>query len=215
MQRNYLHSAQDPDKKRCTFWQDRGVQICQGSGKEMSDILTQILVLAPSGYDPDWYPQWILIGSDTVLLQEDLELLQKNPRKDPEWSGQNLGSRNYKDFEHDHDLILLGSCSIRILTESLKDLGWIGSWRIHERLLSSTDQDMRLFHQRYRQDPVQEHTTSMQRKYPEFLTGSSPRKIQILAGSCCSNLWRIHQGNVIQSWQDPCHPPCYDPSWFP
>jgi hypothetical protein len=32
-------------RKDADFGQDRGVQICGGSGKEMSGILTQILVL--------------------------------------------------------------------------------------------------------------------------------------------------------------------------
>ena len=53
------------------------------------------------------------------------------------------------------------------------------------------------------------------RKSAAFLTGSLARNIQILAGSYCSNLSRIHTGNAIQSWQDPCSPSCYDPGRFP
>jgi hypothetical protein len=45
MQGSSLHSAQDLDQKICTFWQDRSVQICGGSGMEMSDSLSRILVL--------------------------------------------------------------------------------------------------------------------------------------------------------------------------
>ena len=41
----------------------------------------------PSGYDPDRCPKWILIGSAIILSEEDLELFQKNPGEDPDWSG--------------------------------------------------------------------------------------------------------------------------------
>lgn len=40
-----------------------------------------------SGYDPDRCPPWILIGSVIILSEEDLELFEKNPGKDPDWSG--------------------------------------------------------------------------------------------------------------------------------
>ena len=42
---------------------------------------------SPSGCDPDRYPKWILTGSVTILSEEDLELFQKNPGEDPDWSG--------------------------------------------------------------------------------------------------------------------------------
>ena len=52
--------------------------------------------------------------------KEDLELFQKSPGEDPAYSGSNLESRHCKDFEQDRVLILLGSCSIRILAEPFR-----------------------------------------------------------------------------------------------
>ena len=45
IQENSLHSTQDPDRKRCTSWQDHAAQTYEGSVKETSDILDRILVL--------------------------------------------------------------------------------------------------------------------------------------------------------------------------
>ena len=75
---------------------------------------------SPSGYDPDRCPKWIPTGSVINVSKEDLELFQKNPEEDPDWSGSNLESRNGKDFEQDRDLIRLGSCSIRIVAEPFR-----------------------------------------------------------------------------------------------
>ena len=61
----------------------------------------------------------------------------------------------------------------------------------------------------------EKNTVQRPRKSPAFLTGSSARNLQILAGSCCSNLCRIYQGDALQSWQDPCCPSCSDPGRFP
>ena len=61
-----------------------------------------------------------------------------------------------------------------------------------------------------------ENTLRTPRKSPEFLTGFCARNtMQILAGSCFWNRWRIRKGNGWQSWQDHCHSSGYDPGRFP
>ena len=39
--------------------------------------------------------------------------------------------------------------------------------------------------------------------------------MHFLAGSWRSNLWKIRQGNLIHSWQNPCSPSGYDPDRCP
>ena len=53
------------------------------------------------------------------------------------------------------------------------------------------------------------------RKFFPFHTGSWPEKMHILAGSWRWNLWRIRQGNLRHSWQNPRSPTCYDPDRYP
>ena len=107
--------------------------------------------------------------------------------------------------------------NVRILGQTWKDQLKSGSFSIFERVVSkkpgSETVSSQILSGSYART-YQEHP----RKCSPFHIGSWPEKMHFLAGSWRSNLWRIRQGNIRYSWQNPYSPSGSDPDrcpkWF-